>query len=696
MKRIVLAVFLIPLVFAATPVRAAEQFDGEWKGKFIEEGSNSNVSGDGEAICGFREKYFDAVIKDNIFVSIIEQQKEQREFKGEIQEDGRVNIWGAWELSSGAANMGIWSQFEGSRSTGRFGAQDSVAYREVVCRGRVYMARTPLSVEEVQLEAEGGKVRTLTQVDEAARLKAEADRKQQAEEMARLRAEIERRRQTDEVEKQKAEAERKRQSEELASLKAEIERSRQTTKLGGDGGIPKTIPAKSAATTSARTAGQFDGEWSGLLIEDSSYSVSNECGVDKSAFRGLVKNNHFVGTVRDEKTEQKFEGNISDNNKIDVWGYWQIYGGYWVRINNEHTAQIRGKFSSNHFKGTLHVQIGRSDICRANIYLRRGSGFETAEVSDLIKAVETGDLIASQPAQPSIPVKVETERERQPEELARLRPDTSGFSETPIQVNFKKGPARPDDIAVIIGNANYRKTGGNIPNVTPAYADAAGIKYYVTEVLGIKEGNIISLKDASQAQFISVFGSEKNYKGKVFNWIMPGESRVFIFYSGHGAPGGADGWAYMVPSDADASTIELNGYSLDTLYRNLSKLPAKSVTVVLEACFSGAAEGGVVISNTSPVYLKAKTPSVPANLTVIAAGGPKEMASWEQDKSHGLFTKYFLKGMGGEADVGPYGNGDGKVSWEELRRYFKRTLTYYARRYYGRDQTAAIVVGSGR
>ena len=291
----------------------------------------------------------------------------------------------------------------------------------------------------------------------------------------------------------------------------------------------------------------------------------------------------------------------------------------------------------------------------------------------------------------------EAERKRQAQELARAapRPDAPGFSETPLRVNFRKGPSRPDDIAVIIGNADYGKTGGAIPDVTPAYADAAGIKRYVTEALGIREGNIIFMKDASQSQFISVFGSKDDHKGRVFNWVRPGKSRVFIFYSGHGAPGGADGLAYLVPSDADAATIELNGYPLDTLYRNLGKLPAMSVTVVLEACFSGASQAGAVISNASPVFLKAKAPSIPPKVTVIAAGAPNQMASWEEDKSNGLFTKYFLKGMSGEADAGSYGNGDGRVGWEELERYFKDTLTYYARRYYGRDQTPSIVVGSG-
>ena len=168
---------------------------------------------------------------------------------------------------------------------------------------------------------------------------------------------------------------------------------------------------------------------------------------------------------------------------------------------------------------------------------------------------------------------------------------------------------------------------------------------------------------------------------------------MHVYYAGHGAPGGSEGGAYLVPSDADGNRIELNGYPLEVLYRNLGALPAQSVMVVLEACFSGASQAGAVISNASPVFLKPKLAAVPPNVTVIAAGAANQMASWEEDGSHGLFTKYFLKAMGGEADAKPYGDGDGTVQLTELDAYLKDTLTYYARRYYGRDQTAHIVTG---
>jgi hypothetical protein len=271
---------------------------------------------------------------------------------------------------------------------------------------------------------------------------------------------------------------------------------------------------------------------------------------------------------------------------------------------------------------------------------------------------------------------------------------TVKFPDTPTNVSFRAINPRPNDVAVIIANADYSK-GKDIPDVVPAYADAEGIKKYATEALGISSDNIIFIKDATQAEMTSTFGSRENFKGQLFDWVEPGKSQVFVYYAGHGAPGVDGGNSYLVPVNAQASRISLNGYSLQTLYQNLSKLPAKSVTVVLEACFSGASQGGSVITNASPVYLNAKETGIPSNLTVIAAGAANEIASWEEDKSHSLFTKYFLKGMSGEADAAPQGNVDGAVGWNELKRYLKTTLTKSARRYYGRNQTAQIIVGTG-
>ena len=91
------------------------------------------------------------------------------------------------------------------------------------------------------------------------------------------------------------------------------------------------------------------------------------------------------------------------------------------------------------------------------------------------------------------------------------------------------------------------------------------------------------------------------------------------------------------------------------------------------------------LCNLSPQTI-GKTTFIPNNIKVIAAGSERQMASWEEDSSHSLFTKYFLKAMSGEGDS----NKDGKVSDTELKEYLSDTMTYYARRYYGRDQKVQI------
>jgi uncharacterized protein YjbI with pentapeptide repeats len=263
----------------------------------------------------------------------------------------------------------------------------------------------------------------------------------------------------------------------------------------------------------------------------------------------------------------------------------------------------------------------------------------------------------------------------------------------PINVRFSPSKNRPNDVAVIISNADYKTIGRGIPNVTPAYADAEGMKRYFMQAKGIREGNIIHLKDATGSQLTGTFGNERNHKGQLFNWVKPNVSNVYVYYAGHGAPAGNEGTAYLVPSDATSETVDLTGYPLATLYKNLGKIQAKSITVILEACFSGTSQSGSLIPRSSGITIVPKIPQIPNNIAVISAGAANQIASWEKDEKHSLFTKYFLMGMSGEGDKAPYGNGDGTVSYKELGKYLEGTMTYYARRYYGRDQKAQIVSG---
>ncbi|MEZ4551048.1 MAG: caspase family protein [Desulfobacterales bacterium] len=75
-----------------------------------------------------------------------------------------------------------------------------------------------------------------------------------------------------------------------------------------------------------------------------------------------------------------------------------------------------------------------------------------------------------------------------------------------------------------------------MPEVKYAIRDADAISEYLVKTLGYREKNIMTLYDAPVSVFNELFGTSSNYKGKLFNFIKPGKSDVFVYYSGHGAP----------------------------------------------------------------------------------------------------------------------------------------------------------------
>lgn len=245
--------------------------------------------------------------------------------------------------------------------------------------------------------------------------------------------------------------------------------------------------------------------------------------------------------------------------------------------------------------------------------------------------------------------------------------------------------SNPDGVAVIIGNRDY-----NDPGIYPvefAKADAGAMKKYVLQALGYKEDNVIYLQNASYSDLRSIFGTESDPQGRLHNLIFPDRSDVFVYYSGHGVPGLEDRRGYLLPANVKAEDAQKNGYSLDLLGRNLAQLPAKSVTLVVDACFSGQSEEGLLIQDASPVYIEVTDPFVRiSNGSSFFASMGKEIASWFPEQKHGLFTYYFLKGLRGEADA----NKDKRVTVAEIEQYLSETVPYKVRRLTGRSQHPVI------
>lgn len=240
-----------------------------------------------------------------------------------------------------------------------------------------------------------------------------------------------------------------------------------------------------------------------------------------------------------------------------------------------------------------------------------------------------------------------------------------------------------DAVAVVIGVQNYKNK--DVPSVEYALNDAQLFKDYLQTALGYREGNIIYLENPTKADLEKVFGTSDNHAGQLSDYVKKDKSDVFIYYTGHGAPDLQTKQAYLVPADADPSYIKLGGYPLEILYDNLSRLTARRVSVVLDACFSGQSDKGMIIRKASPLMI-APILSGSENIDIFSSSKADEISSWYPEKRHSLFTYFFLKGLQGAADK----NKDRAITAAELDEYVAENVPYYARRLYGRKQTPAF------
>ena len=234
--------------------------------------------------------------------------------------------------------------------------------------------------------------------------------------------------------------------------------------------------------------------------------------------------------------------------------------------------------------------------------------------------------------------------------------------------------------AIVIGIEQYRQ---QLPKAAYAVADARTVTEYLVKVMGYPAENVVTLTNdrASLTDFIK-------YLEKWLPNNVDKDHTVLIYYSGHGAPNPKSGDAYLVPYDGDPTFLEETGYSLKRLYAALGKLPAKEVIVALDSCFSGAGGRSVLAEGTRPLVVNMKGSAVlPKNMTVLSASTGDQISSTYQEKGHGLFTYFFLKGIRNEEVL----KADGSLKIADLYNYVKPQVESIARKKYNCEQTPQLI-----
>jgi len=355
-----------------------------------------------------------------------------------------------------------------------------------------------------------------------------------------------------------------------------------------------------------------------------------------------------------------------------------------VRLLLDRGSDINAK--TDEHRTALHYASANGHVHVVQLLLERGANISITDLKNktpLLLAQERGRTIIAR-------MLTEAEEKRYPKMIVkkeRLDYPTSPIDNTSAQAksDIDELPAieakqNSNSYAIVIGIEQYRQ---KLPKADFAVSDAKLVSEYLTKVMGYPEENVVTLINdhAAKSDF------EKYFEQWLANHIEK-ESTLFIYYSGHGAPNPKTGDAYLVPYDGDPAFIAQTGYPLKKLYDVLGKLSAKEIIVALDSCFSGGGGRSVIAKGLRPLVIDLQSNAVLSkNMTVLSASSGEQVSSTYDEKGHGLFTYFMLKGIKNENVLKP----NGSIKMDDLFDYIKPQVERVARRQYNNEQTPQLI-----
>ena len=231
--------------------------------------------------------------------------------------------------------------------------------------------------------------------------------------------------------------------------------------------------------------------------------------------------------------------------------------------------------------------------------------------------------------------------------------------------------------ALVIGVEDYR-------NVTPtpgARSDAEKFAHLLEVTFGIPSQNIHLMIDDGATRS-DIFAALARFRSNVDS-----DSRIYFFYSGHGAPDVESGAAYLLPYEGQPESIEYTGVAMTELLEQLENTGADEVLAFVDACFSGSGERSQLPEGTRPL-VPARQPSTKPKIALFSSSAAAEVSGNTAGADEGLFTHHLLDALGrARADI----DGSGRISLAELEQYVVPRVTRDALRL-DRTQTPELQI----
>jgi hypothetical protein len=246
---------------------------------------------------------------------------------------------------------------------------------------------------------------------------------------------------------------------------------------------------------------------------------------------------------------------------------------------------------------------------------------------------------------------------------------------------LRSGPIRGNAYALVVGVEKYR----DVPPPAGARADAEHFVELAKKTLGVPGDHVrVALDDRATKADVE----------REIEWITTeatSGSRIYFFYSGHGAPDAAQGTPYLLPYDGDPKYVTSSGIPLAHVFDSLGKSKAQEVIAFVDACFSGAGGRSVLPTGARPLV---RVKEAPANATpriaLFTSSGGAEISGATRAGGEGLFTHMLVEAIGtGVADI----DGDGNLSLAEIATWVKPRVAREAREDH-REQNPTLTTGS--
>ncbi len=234
-------------------------------------------------------------------------------------------------------------------------------------------------------------------------------------------------------------------------------------------------------------------------------------------------------------------------------------------------------------------------------------------------------------------------------------------------------------VALIFGIENYDKTS----KASYAKKDAQYFYEYAKLSFGIPTENIKLLLDKDANLVDSLSALSKWLPGKV----SKNQTELIIFFAGHGLASSDGKELYLLPKDGDADLLARTGISRTEIFEIITKLKPKSVTIFLDACYTGfSRENEMLLADARPLRIVPdEQEGIPDNFTIFTASQLDQISSSLKEAKHGIFSYYLMKGLEGKADS----NKDKKITNGELLAYMDENVSRKASEL-GRQQNPSL------